>query len=116
MEEHTLAASPERPADPALDFLSPAFCPQQALEFSPSRIRLPCPEVQPCDNLDHYSSVVRGLSRKLAAPALSGTAQLEEERRVAVPVTGRKWAKSVISVMESEWTSKLGMKMKVNVS
>lgn len=98
--EDNSSGSLEDAPDPALDFLSPKFCPEQALVCSPSRIHLPCPEVQPCDNLDIYSSVVRGLSRK---PTSSDPAQLKEQREERLPVSVRKRSvKSVLLLMESE--------------
>lgn len=42
--------------DPSLDFLSPQFDPLKALSTNPSKILLPCPQVQPCDNLEVYKS------------------------------------------------------------
>ena len=97
-----IAGSPTRPAE--LDFLSPEFSAEQALVCSPSRIQLPCPEVQPCDNLDHYSSVVRGLSRKLAPPPPSSSCparpEVEKAKCVSLPV--QKNVKTVLTFMESE--------------
>ena len=49
--------------DERLDFLSPDFSAEEALQSNPSRIQLPCPEVAPCDNLDQYASLARGVSR-----------------------------------------------------
>ena len=101
-EERRESRSPERVADSALDFLSPQFCPEQALASSPSRIRLPWPEVQPCDNLDVYSSVIRGLSRRLAPTGGgSGPAHLRAKREDAPARVRRQPVKSVLTVMES---------------
>ena len=92
------SSSPGVPADPALDFLSPEFSAEKALASSPSRICLPCPEVQPCDNLGHYSSVVRGLSRRPVAASLWGEKEKESE---IVKVRERKAVRTVMSFMES---------------
>ena len=103
MQPHVPGDSPV-PSD-ALDFLSPAFSAEQALLSSPSRIHLPCPEVQPCDNLDHYSSVVRGLTRRRpgTGPPLAKTE--DKEKTLPQPVRDRQpQSKSVITVMESEFT------------
>ena len=100
MAETRGSSTPGRPADPLLDFLSPEFSAEKALVSSPSRIRLPCPEVQPCDNLGHYTSVVQGLSRRREATSSRGEVKEEESERVAV--RGRKKpVKTVMSVMES---------------
>lgn len=98
MENNSSASFGDAP-DPALDFLSSNFCPEQALVCSPSRIHLPCPEVQPCDNLDVYSSVVRGLSRKLTS---SDPAQLKKEENLSVR---KRSVKSVLLLMESEYST-----------
>lgn len=42
--------------DPSLDFLSPSFDPLKVLHTPPNRLRLPHPSVQPCDNLQAYTS------------------------------------------------------------
>ena len=99
--------------DPSLDFLSSQFSAEKALVTSPSEIQLPCPEVQPCDNLQQYASVVRGTWRK--PPPLQSAAcsrgQLQEQpreqrMRAAVPLSSRqrlfRTVKSVISTMESK--------------
>lgn len=99
--ENNSSGSPESAPDPALDFLSSTFRPEQALVCSPSRLHLPCPDVQPCDNLDTYSSVIRGLSRK---PASSDPVILKEEKveeNLTVSVKNRL-VKSVLSLIESE--------------
>ena len=46
----------ERATDPALDFLSVSFDPLKALQCSPDKVQLPHPSVQPCDNLQAYTS------------------------------------------------------------
>ena len=46
--------------DPALDFLSVSFDPLKALQISPSKVGLPHPTVQPCDNLEAYTSGMYG--------------------------------------------------------
>ena len=40
----------------ALDFLSSSFDPLKALQATPTQITLPHPTVQPCDNLQTYTS------------------------------------------------------------
>lgn len=47
---------PALPGDPTLDFLSLSFDPVKALQSSPSKVLLPHPSVQPCDNLQAYTS------------------------------------------------------------
>ena len=42
--------------DPSLDFTSFDFDALKALHTDPSRLQLPCPSVQPYDNLDAYES------------------------------------------------------------
>ncbi len=42
--------------DPSLDFTSSSFDALKALHTDPSRLQLPYPTVQPCDNLDAYES------------------------------------------------------------
>lgn len=42
--------------DPELDFLSVSFDPSKVLQTSPSKVVLPHPSVQPCDNLQAYTS------------------------------------------------------------
>ena len=101
-------SSSKPPAE--LDFLSPSFSAEQALVCSPSRLQLPCPEVQPCDNLEHYSSIVHGSSRRLSPASLSRAGHPEEEEeereeekkeeRVSGAVERR--VRSVLSFMESE--------------
>ena len=54
--------------DERLDFLSPDFSAEEALQSNPARIQLPCPEVAPCDNLDQYASLARGVSRTSNKP------------------------------------------------
>ncbi len=56
-------SSSDQPSDPSLDFLSPQFDPLRALQTSPSKLRLPYPAAQPCDNLQIYQSVVKGTRR-----------------------------------------------------
>ena len=47
----------EKPSeDEELDFLSPKFDPLKVLTTSPSKLELPCPDVQPCDNLQMYNA------------------------------------------------------------
>lgn len=46
----------DREDDPALDFLSMSFDPVKALQCSPTKLHLPHSNVQPCDNLDAYTS------------------------------------------------------------
>lgn len=104
MEGHS-GGSQERSEDKALDFLSPEFCPEQALASSPSKLRLPCPHVQPCDNLDTYMSIMRGTVRPPAAPAPSGAAQLTEDESKCEPTKAQKKIKSVLTVMECECTA-----------
>ncbi|CAI8026130.1 Small nuclear ribonucleoprotein Sm D-like protein [Geodia barretti] len=97
--------------DPSLDFLSSQFSAEKALVTSPSKIQLPYPEVQPCDNLEQYASVVRGTSRKPPSQsAACSRGQLQEQprkqgARAAVPLSSRqrlvRTVKSVISTMES---------------
>ena len=103
MEGHS-GGSHECSEDRALDFLSPEFCPEQALASSPSKLRLPCPHVQPCDNLDTYASIMRGTVRPPATPAPSGAAQLTEDEieSKCEPAKGQKKIKSVLAVMECE--------------
>ena len=98
--------------DPSLDFLSSQFSAEKALVTSPSKIQLPYPEVQPCDNLEQYASVVRGTSRKPPSQsAACSRGQLQEQprkqgARAAVPLSSRqrlvRTVKSVISTMESK--------------
>lgn len=42
--------------DPALDFLSLSFDPVKVLQTPPSKLSIPHPTVQPCDNLHTYTS------------------------------------------------------------
>jgi len=42
--------------DSALDFLSEEFNPEQVLQCSPSKVKLPHPAILPCDNLQSYQS------------------------------------------------------------
>ena len=75
-------ACPGPGEDGALDFLSSEFSPKKALLFSPSKLQLPCPRVEPCDNLDSYLSVVKGTTRPPAGPWSDGTAgQTESQAR-----------------------------------
>ena len=93
--------------DGALDFLSPEFSPQKALLFSPSKLQLPCPRVEPCDNLDSYLSVVKGTTRPPAGPEPDGAAGQTEaepgkkEGRVEPVRRQRRVIKSVLTTMES---------------
>ena len=96
------------PADSSLDFLSPQFSAEKALDSSPSRIQLPCPEVPPCDNLEQYASVVRGISRRPQHAEAAARSQREpEERQMRAPAGSRerlvRTVKSVISTIESKW-------------
>lgn len=90
--------------DGVLDFLSPAFSAEQALLSSPSKIQLPCPEVQPCDNLEQYSSVVRGLSRKpqhvLSRSPLPSN---QGEQKSLLVRRKQNLVKSVITLMKCEF-------------
>ena len=43
-------------ADSSLDFTSSEFDPLKALHTDSSKLQLPYPNVQPCDNLDAYES------------------------------------------------------------
>ena len=42
-----------------LDFLSPKFDPLKVLTTNPSKVQLPYPDVQPCDNLQMYAAGTR---------------------------------------------------------
>lgn len=96
--------------DSRLDFLSPEFSAEQALVCSPSKIQLPCPEVQPCDNLEHYASVVRGITRQPPPPPPPATCSQQQpqqqQKRAAVALSSQqkiiRTVKSVISTMESK--------------
>ena len=49
----------EGDVDPSLDFASSSFDALKVLHTDPSNLHLPCPSVQPCDNLDAYESSKR---------------------------------------------------------
>ena len=56
--------------DPGLDFTSCSFDALKALHTDPSRLQLPYPNVQPCDNLDAYESSKRA-SRYIIAKRMN---------------------------------------------
>lgn len=91
----------EKDEDVALDFLSPRFDPVRALHADPSAVRLPCPDIQPCDNLDAYDSVMRGVRRQASSGAAHepATKKVEPAGGVAAVRAQRRF-KSVLHFME----------------
>lgn len=91
----------EKDEDVALDFLSPQFDPARALHADPSAVWLPCPDIQPCDNLDAYDSVMRGVRRQAPSGAAHepATKKVEPEGGVAAVRAQRRF-KSVLHFME----------------
>ena len=71
--------------DPSLDFLSQRFDPLKALQASSSSLSLPCPDVQPFDNISQYQALIRGAGKRQGAGAgirPQGRASEEEKNRV----------------------------------
>ena len=87
--------------DVTLDFLSPQFDPARALHADPTALRLPCPDIQPCDNLDAYDSVMRGVRRQAPSGAAreAATKKVEPSGGVAAVKAQRRF-KSVLHFME----------------
>lgn len=84
----------------ALDFLSASFDAVKALQCSPSKVTLPHPSVPPCDNLDAYSSVVRGIRQeaptRCIAESANGAVKKEEYEKTAK----KKSPRTVFDFME----------------
>lgn len=57
--------------DPLLDFLSVSFDPATALHAPPELVCLPHPTVQPCDNLQAYTSGIAACTLSLTAALTS---------------------------------------------
>lgn len=88
--------------EPCLDFLSPQFDPVRALHADPADVHLPCPDIQPYDNLDAYDSVMRGVRRQAPSGAAHEPANkgVEEENKVEGVAASKRHVKSVIHFME----------------
>ena len=100
----------EDPDDASLDFLSPDFDPQRVLAVSPSKVQLPCPSVQPCDNLDTYDSIMLGTRKTFSAGDVI-VKDVEDSGRKEVGVASsqqttvtimRQQIKTVLTFMESK--------------
>lgn len=90
--------------EPCLDFLSPQFDLVRALHADPADVHLPCPYIQPYDNLDAYDSVMRGVRRQAPSgaahePANKGVKEAEENK-VGGVAASKRHVKSVIHFME----------------
>lgn len=78
----------------SLDLLSANFDPLEALSNLNATVNLPCPEVQPLDNLAQYEAVVKGTASERAQTARreqrsgEGSAFGEEQAAVPDPVRG----------------------------
>ena len=94
-----MAVSSKRDSEEAadsssLDLLSASFNPMKALSSSNESINLPCPEVQPLDNLAQYEAIVKGTVSERALAARreqrsgDGTAVSGEQRVPSGPVYG----------------------------
>ena len=92
-----MAVSSERESKEAadsssLDLLSANFDPLKALSSSNESISLPCPEVQPLDNLAQYEAIVKGTASERALAARreqlsgEGTACSEDQPAELDPV------------------------------
>ena len=99
----------------SLDILSVNFDPLKALSTSEENVSLPCPEVQPLDNLAQYEALVKGTVSKRALVARreqrssEGTERSREQTAPSAPLsvvedadasTGRKAAKQVRTVVD----------------
>lgn len=125
-----MAVSSERDSKEAADssslnLLSANFDPLKALSSSNESINLPCPEVQPLDNLAQYEAIVKGRASERALAARreqrsgEGTACSEEPRAVSDTVYGpadadessghksTKQVRTVVKFMKGETKSKI---------
>ena len=99
----------------SLDILSVNFDPLKALSTSEENVSLPCPEVQPLDNLAQYEALVKGTVSKRALVARreqrssEGTERSREQTAPSAPLsvvedadasTGRKATKQVRTVVD----------------
>ncbi|XP_011403001.2 PREDICTED: U7 snRNA-associated Sm-like protein LSm11 [Amphimedon queenslandica] len=82
--------------DPELDFLSSDFNASKALLSS--SLSVPCPEVQPCDNLDQYLSVVKG-TRKVGGSGRSQSLEPVPEQKPQEAASTKR-LKSVLDLLK----------------
>lgn len=94
--------------EPCLDFFSPQFDPVRALHADPADVHLPCPDIQPYDNLDAYDSVMRGVRRQAPSGAAHEPANkgVEEKNKVEGVAASKRHVKSVIHFMECKQISR----------
>ena len=90
-----------------LDFLSGEFDPLRALQAPPDRVALPCPSVQPCDNLDMYDSLMKGTRKVYSAPEKEAE-PIKPEVGVADTTPKRRIPNTVLRFMQGGLASIYG--------
>ena len=90
-----------RGGEPALDFLSPEFDAERALHSDIAKLKLPFPNIKPCDNLQAYESLVNGTKRQSDPPETSRVQPVHPpDPKCDAPLRRRKLVKTVVNFME----------------
>lgn len=115
MADSSQRGSKEAADSSSLDLLSASFDPLKALSTSEEDVSLPCPEVQPLDNLAQYEALMKGTVSERALTARreqrssEGTERSRDQTAPSVPVhvlddtdesAGRKSTKQVRTVVD----------------